>query len=274
MDYKKILEKYGFIEGKDFSLTENSFIMLEQSMMIQSVINHPAIEATYDEEGNELTPYIPAYDEPEFITHPEVPAVLDEQGNEITPAIPAWQEPKMVEEFFTLTAPEQGVLEEMWKHIQLEENDIVLLINKFLEGKDHLRTEEDSINIVNGHIYTWDYKNISQPTVDELLALIPIVTEEQIKKNEIETRAARGKKFREDCDKCLDIIADFNDQRSLTVAQIQQMQTTFAPINQALNSRMPKTAKALLINVVADGVIVTDEMKNMVLDVLKEYPLV
>lgn len=56
--------------------------MLEQSRMICSVIHHPAVEATFDLEGNELTPYIPAYDEPEFIIHPEVPAVLDQEGNE------------------------------------------------------------------------------------------------------------------------------------------------------------------------------------------------
>jgi hypothetical protein len=149
-----------------------------------------------------------------------------------------------------------------------------MLINKYLADKQNLRDEEDSLNIVEGNIYSWNFKNIPQPTVDELIALIPIVNEEETKKNEIAERAARGKKFREDCEKCLDIIADFNDQRSLTVAQIQQMQTTFAPINQALNSRMPKTAKALLINVVADGIIVTDEMKNMVLEVLKDYPLV
>ena len=79
----RILEKLGFIEGKDFSLTETSFVMLEQSKIVHSFIHHPAVEATYDLEGSELTPYISAYDEPEFIIHPEVPAVLDEEGNEI-----------------------------------------------------------------------------------------------------------------------------------------------------------------------------------------------
>lgn len=57
--------------------------------------------------------------------------------------------------------------------------DITLLINKFLEDKKSLRDiQNDSMNIVNNQIYSWNFTNIPQPTTEELNALIPIIESE------------------------------------------------------------------------------------------------
>lgn len=270
MNYKKVLEKLGFIEGKDFSLAETSFVMLEQSRIVHSFIHHPAVEVTYDLEGNELTPYISAYDEPEFIIHPEVPAVLDQEGNEITPAIPEWSEPKMVEEFFTLPAPLESVMQETWKQIQISESDIALLIEKYLSDKSALRDfENDSINIVEGYIHTWNFKNIPQPTLDELIALIPVVQLEQEELKRKQDLIALGKKSREACDKALDLIAGYNLTNTLTDTQITEMTTTFSPIVMALSvHKRPNLAKSLISAITPDGTVITEQMKADLLEVL------
>lgn len=270
MNYKKVLEKFGFIEGKDFSLTVDSFEMLQQSRMVRSVIHHPEVAATFDLEGNELTPFIAAYDEPEFTIHPAIPAVLDENGIEISPEIPEWSEPKMIEEFFTLPTPSTEQMENIWKHIQISEANVSILIDKYLSNKrDLIDVENDSINIVAGNIHSWNCKNIPQPTLDELIALIPIVQAEQAEVKRKEDLIALGKKSREACDKALDLIAGYNLSNTLTDEQITQMTTTFSPIVMALSvHKRPNLAKSLISAITPDGAIVTEQMKADLLEVL------
>lgn len=298
MNYKKVLEKLGFVEGKDFSLIGESFEMLEQSRMINEFINHPAVEATYhdveispevpavlDEQGIEITPLIPAvfdfqiltpyiaeWNEKVLIHHDAVSAVLDGEGNILVAEIPAYDEEKMIEELFTLAAPSLETLESTWKQVQISEIGITNLINEFLKGKDLLRDSEDSINIVEQSIYTWNFKNIPQPTIDELLALIPTVSLDLQMQSIVNEKGDIGKKLGEDCEKCLNVITGFNDGR-LTGVQLQSLLTTFANINTCLSNKMPKSAKGLILQLQPDRIIVTQQMKDVCLYILKDYQL-
>jgi hypothetical protein len=50
--------------------------------------------------------------------------------------------------------------------------DLALLIDKYLSDKTELRDENDSLNIANGSIFRWDFKNITQPSIEQLYELI------------------------------------------------------------------------------------------------------
>ena len=47
--------------------------------------------------------------------------------------------------------------------------DIVQKISRYLELNAHLRDEDDSLNIVDGQIFSWNFKNIPQPTEQDLI---------------------------------------------------------------------------------------------------------
>jgi hypothetical protein len=50
--------------------------------------------------------------------------------------------------------------------------DLALLVDKYLSDKAELRDENDSLNIANGSIFRWDFKNITQPSIEQLYELI------------------------------------------------------------------------------------------------------
>lgn len=65
--------------------------------------------------------------------------------------------------------------------------EIQLLINEYLKDKAKLRDiENDSLNVADNQIVSWNFKNIKQPTTEELEALVEAVKEktEQTKINE------------------------------------------------------------------------------------------
>jgi len=72
------------------------------------------------------------------------------------------------------------------------------------------------------------------------------------------------------CNMCLSLIGGYNKERLLTAAQIQSMAISFSNIDFCLSKGMPKTAKALIAQVATDE-IVTDELKALLLEVLKAY---
>jgi len=97
------------------------------------------------------------------------------------------------------------------------------------------------------------------------------LTEEWNKKLAIEAKIAIGKRAKEACENVLDLISGYNLNRELTVEQISMMQTNFATIEKALQSGRPSLAKAYISQAVADGVLVTEEMKEMALLLLADY---
>lgn len=82
---------------------------------------------------------------------------------------------------------------------------------------------------------------------------------------------AQGAEAKQDCDRVLNLIRGFNLQPGRTVEQTDQMQTAFAPIEAALNAGRPGVAKALIQAIEPDEVLVTTQMKSLVLDVLKDW---
>jgi hypothetical protein len=50
-----------------------------------------------------------------------------------------------------------------------------------------------------------------------------------------------------------------------------QMAASFSQIESALGRRMPKTSKALISAIVPDGILVTQELKDLLLNELSEY---
>lgn len=57
--------------------------------------------------------------------------------------------------------------------------DISILINEYLKGKELLKTPDDSLNIVNNQIASWDFKNIPIPSAADLAACEVIVLANQ-----------------------------------------------------------------------------------------------
>lgn len=93
-------------------------------------------------------------------------------------------------------------------------------------------------------------------------------TVEVEKSNLIADKIAKGKAARVACDNVLNLISGFNQERELTQPQIMQMISTFANADTALTKGMPKTAKAAIEAIVPDQTLVTQEMKDLCLELL------
>lgn len=85
------------------------------------------------------------------------------------------------------------------------------------------------------------------------------------------TKIAEGKAARQVCENVLDLIAGFNLERELTSQQITQMQAMFSNPELALRSSRPSTAKALISAITPDGVLVTQQMKDLCVSLLSNY---
>jgi len=85
-----------------------------------------------------------------------------------------------------------------------------------------------------------------------------------IKENKIQTGIA----IRNVCQTALDLIAGYNVANSLSEAQVDSMQSTFAEIEKSLKSSRPKKAKVLIQAVSVDGTIITEQMKLEVIAIL------
>lgn len=152
MNYKQILEQFGLVENVDFIITVNGFDKIAKIRQVEQIIHHP-----------------------------EQPAVMNGQ-TVISPAIPAYDETILVDETYFAQFPTDEQILETHKNISIAAEDISLLISEYLKGKDHLRDlENDSINIVGQEIRDWRFKNIPQPTRDDLFALIPALKVSQSK---------------------------------------------------------------------------------------------
>jgi hypothetical protein len=54
--------------------------------------------------------------------------------------------------------------------------EIALLINEYLKDKTALRDiENDSLNVVDNQIVSWNFTNIPIPSAEDLEALVPVV---------------------------------------------------------------------------------------------------
>lgn len=112
------------------------------------------------------------------------------------------------------------------------------------------------------------------PAITQIIPADYVVEEEDVTE-EYETKAlreemkAKGAHARKLCVDCLDVIAGFNIDRTLTAEQITQMQQTFGVIEAYLKANRPWSAKPLIQALNPDGVLVTQEMKDAALAVLE-----
>lgn len=109
----------------------------------------------------------------------------------------------------------------------------------------------DFVSFVNGEIVEDSEAKASKEIQDNINRLISI-----------------GKADRAKCDTALALIAGFNRDRNLTAQQITDMQTSFAQALSALSVGRPDTAAFLIESIEPDGILVTSEMRQMVLSVL------
>jgi hypothetical protein len=230
------LTQLGFIENTDFSLSGEVLLPLPQIRMVEQIIEHDEVPATYDGEGME-----------------------------ITPATPAWQESIQVEETFYAALP---TIEEV-KRLCVIDNDPALLIGEYLKGK--AVTDDDSLNVdlfLNGQ-NGWRFSQVSAPSFSELFSLIEPVKQAleiaKVKQDKIES----GRRDRQKCETALDYIAGYNREQSFTIEQITQMQQTFSQAESLLRANRPDFASQVISAIVVDGVIVTEELKQNVLEILQ-----
>lgn len=131
---------------------------------------------------------------------------------------------------------------------------------------------EDGVTIVEEAIY--ETKQVLQDVLvapAEFEIIEEDITTEITKRNLIKEKREKGRDAREACEAVLDLIAGFNFDRELTAAQIDQMQATFANPEKALRAYRPSTAKVLISNITPDDVLVTQEMKDLCIELLANY---
>lgn len=248
MDYKLILETLGYIEGVDFELTEGSFNMLSKTVNVTNIIYHeavPAVEATYDEEGNELTPYVPE--------------------------VPAYEEEVVTQETVEVAPPSPELIQETWDNIRIGDLAITDLILAYLSDKQELKTENDKMAIGKNRIISWLFENIPQPTVTELADLAQTFRETRETQARIKRLLEKGRVTDDACNTAFQLIQGYNVDRELTSAQKTEMESLFAPALQIIAAKRPGMLKAYISSIVPDGVLVTEQMKSDVLEVLKDF---
>ena len=130
--------------------------------------------------------------------------------------------------------------------------------------------EENGDNIRNPAI---EYNRIiNELDEDKLIRLEEAKISYDKKQLAIKNRSLKkrqGRIVRRVCSGVLDLIAGYNLDRSLTSAQIDSLKSTFSNIKTYLQDNQPWAAKVLIEAIEPDGILVTQEMKNDVLDELK-----
>jgi hypothetical protein len=250
-----------FIENVDYSIVNNELVALPKTRQVEQIIHHEAIAEVVG---------VPA--------HGIIPAEFDAQGNEISPAQPGQEEIIAVaaqEAYDEVILVDEEYFEAIPSMSEVKLSciaDMALAIEEYLSDKAELRDpENDSINIVDGRIFSWGFTNIPQPSVDELYGAYLVSEVKQAEILRVKTLKELGAKSRLACQNCLDIIAGFNLQRQLTAEQITAMQSSFSTIQTALMTSRPTSAKFLIEALTPDGVIVTEIMKSSILAELEEF---
>lgn len=115
----------------------------------------------------------------------------------------------------------------------------------------------------------FELQTINVPAEYEVI--IEDTTEEITLEERIKEMIRKGKPARETCEKVLDLIGGFNIDRVLTMEQITQMQSTFSNAEAALKANRPGFAKTFISQITPDGDLVTQEMKDLCLEILKNW---
>jgi hypothetical protein len=232
------LSQLGFIEGVDYSIVDGEIVPIAKVRLIEQEIDYPA-----------------------------VPEELDEEGNVIVPAREAYTEIIPVEETYYEKVPSMAEV----KRLCLLDHDVALLVGEYL--KDKPVTENDSLNIdlflAGGD--GWRFANVPAPTMDQLFDLIAPVQNAMQIEAEKQAKLQAGAAARKACQDVLDFIAGSNLEKNLSIEQITQLQSLFSAPEAALRAGRPTLAKQLISAITPDGVLITEEDKEIALQLLAQY---
>lgn len=89
--------------------------------------------------------------------------------------------------------------------------------------------------------------------------------------DQVEGLISNGKKAREACQRVLDLIGGFNLLPGRSSEQATEMVASFAQAKAYLQDGRPGAAKAAIQAIPVDGVLVTQAMKDLALDILKDW---
>lgn len=142
------------------------------------------------------------------------------------------------------------------------EHTVQILISEYIPA-----VLDEQGNELSSEIHAvYESKIIPAEYILELEDITSEIEAEVSKKAKMEA----GKKAREVCTQVLDLVAGENLDKVLTIEQITEMQTVFAPIQQALMSSRPSLAK-ILITSVQPSELVSSELKAEALELLQGY---
>ncbi len=114
---------------------------------------------------------------------------------------------------------------------------------------------DDDMQVHHGAEYTIEYSDITyQYELDKEM-------------NECEASGELAEKLTFGC---LRIVAGYNNKRVLSYDQIVAMGTAFASVETLLVRRMPKSSKAAITAISPDGVLLTQRLKDLLLNKLKD----
>lgn len=111
-------------------------------------------------------------------------------------------------------------------------------------------------------------ENEDEPYLNSIVSAYSIAKEKQNKKDARRKKKDIGRKVRGMCESAMDVIIGYNVTRELTKQQQNAMKQAFKDIMDYLESYQPKAALELVELVTVDGVLVTQEMKDDVIEEL------
>lgn len=212
----------------------------------------------------------------ELIDIPYSPEVQAVEGVEYQPATPElWTrevDGEIVESSLERPLLEDGSDDPAWTYHPATEEILAVEAVEYQPEQPEVRSihlidqtqgMEDELNIwLSGNTHKYP-SNYFVEWVD--------LTQEYAVKQAIEAKLTLGRKAKEACQNVLDLISGYNLERELSVEQVSNIQSSFAPIEGALQSGRPSLAKFYISQVEPDGVLVTQEMKDMALLLLSDY---
>lgn len=251
---QELLNEKGFVENQDYTYDGTVLAPVAKTRDVEQVIYHEEVPAQYEE--REIKDQNgQSFDPPQYETI------------EISPAQPAYEEVVIVQETYYESIPglENLCIE------AIKNEDIALIVSEYL--KDKSIGDDDSLNLdlFVKNKEGWRFESVPAPTYKQLYDLAtPTQTKiatEALKSEKI----AAGRAAREACEAVLDLVSGFNQDRQLTWEQVTQMQQTFSNAEAALRAGRPGYAKSFISAIEVDGTLVTQEMKDLCLELLENY---
>lgn len=254
MNYKKLLEgKFRLFENVDFTLTPTGYLPIAKTRSISHIIHHPLIPASYDPRGLQVSAAVPevigvsaqpekwikegmtdVFVDPLDITWTYVPAI---QGVVGSPAVPAVYDINQQGALLSAEIP-------AWDEPVLINHPAIPMVLNAQGG------------VISQEIPAW-----SEPAYinENYYEVFP---------TEIVLRQTHGSIIREACRNAISIIMSFN--AALTINQVTLIATDFAVIYQHLKDFRPGAALALINAVPVDGILIKQELKDMLVATLTE----